>query len=105
MTLVHARDIILNAWVQDIVKEDDKVTGLVVATKDGLKLFRCKQVIDTSGDADICYLAGIPFELAGKIDPAQTLTTTFKMVNVDLEKRKSISKKEINNLIKIDNYS
>ncbi len=91
--------VLLNAWVQDIVKEDDKVTGLVVATKDGLKLFRCKQVIDTSGDADICYLAGIPFELAGKIDPAQTLTTTFKMVNVDLEKRKSISKKEINNLM------
>ena len=91
--------VLLNAWVQDVIKEDDKITALVVATKDGLKLFRCKQVIDTTGDADICYLAGIPFELAGAIDPAQTLTTTFKMVNVDLEKRKKISKKEINNLM------
>lgn len=91
--------VLLNAWVQDVVKEYERVTGLVVATKDGLKLFRSNQVIDTSGDADVCYLAGIPFELAGEIDPAQTLTTTFKMVNVDLEKRKTISKKEINNLM------
>jgi hypothetical protein len=90
---------LLNAWVQDVVKEDDKINGLIVATKDGLKLFRCNLVIDTSGDADVCYLAGIPFELAGELDPAQTLTTTFKMVNVDLEKRKTVSKKEINNLM------
>lgn len=92
-------NVLLNAWVQNVVKENDKISGLIVATKDGLKKYTCKQVIDTSGDADICYQAGIPFELAGEIDPAQTLTTTFKMVNVDLAKRKSISKKEINNLM------
>lgn len=91
--------VLLNAWVQDVVKEKDKIIGLIVATKDGLKRFSCKQVIDTSGDADVCYFGGISFELAGEIDPAQTLTTTFKMVNVDMNKRKTISKKEINNLM------
>lgn len=92
--------VLLNSWVQDVIKEEDGViSGLITATKSGLQLFRCKQVIDASGDADICFQAGIPYELAGDVDPAQTLTTTFKMVNVDLVKRKSVSKKEINELM------
>ncbi|MDN5214909.1 FAD-dependent oxidoreductase [Fulvivirgaceae bacterium BMA12] len=91
--------VLLNAWVQDVIKDGDRITGLLVATKGGLQIFHCKQVIDTSGDADICHQADIPYELAGNVDPAQTLTTTFKMVNVDLKKRKSISKKEVNALM------
>tara|TARA_R110002049_G_scaffold307720_2_gene509210 strand:+ start:39410 stop:40735 length:1326 start_codon:yes stop_codon:yes gene_type:complete len=91
--------VLLNAWVQDVIMHDGKVTGLVVATKDGLKVFKCKQVIDASGDADICHQAGLPYELAGEIDPAQTMTTTFKMVNVDLVKRKKVSKQDFNALM------
>ncbi len=91
--------ILLNAWIQDVIKQGDKITGLVIATKKGLAVYRSEFIIDASGDADICYMGGIPYELAGEIDPAQTLTTTFKMVNVDMEKRKSIAKSEINKLM------
>ncbi|HMR18372.1 MAG TPA: FAD-dependent oxidoreductase [Sphingobacterium sp.] len=91
--------VLLNAWIQDIIKEGDKITGLVVATKTGLAVYRSEFIIDASGDADICYMGGIPYELAGEIDPAQTLTTTFKMVNVDMEKRKQVPKSEINKLM------
>ncbi|AUP81561.1 FAD-dependent oxidoreductase [Flavivirga eckloniae] len=99
MVIEAGCNVLLNAWVQDVILEKGKVTGLVVATKDGLKVFRCKQVIDTSGDADICHQAGLPYELAGEIDPAQTMTTTFKMVNVDLAKRKTVTKQEVNTLM------
>lgn len=92
-------EILLNAWVQDTIIDSDKVVGLVVATKSGLQYVKCKLVIDASGDADICHQAGFPYELAGAIDPAQTLTTTFKMVNVDMAKRKKVSKQEVNALI------
>ncbi|NMH87965.1 FAD-dependent oxidoreductase [Flavivirga algicola] len=92
-------DILLNAWVQDTVTEGTTIKGLVVATKSGLQYITCKQVIDATGDADICHQAGIPYELAGLVDPAQTLTTTFKMVNVDMARRKTISKPEINALM------
>ncbi len=92
-------DILLNAWVQDTVTEGTAIKGLVVATKNGLQYMECKRVIDASGDADICHQAGIPYELAGLVDPAQTLTTTFKMVNVDMTKRKTMSKSEINALM------
>lgn len=86
--------ILLNASVQDVVVDDGRITGLVVATKDGLRFFSGKTYIDASGDADVCHFAGISYELAGEITPAQTLTTTFKMVNVDVARRKSISKQE-----------
>lgn len=91
--------ILLNAWVQDVVMEGKKITGLVIATKTGLAMYTARMIVDASGDADIVYQAGMDYELAGAIDPAQTLTTTFKMVNVDIPVRKSITKEQFHNLM------
>jgi hypothetical protein len=52
-------------------------------------------VIDCSGDADVCHQAGAPYERAGEIDPAQTLTTTFRMINVDIDRARQFSKQEL----------
>ncbi len=46
------------------------------------------RVIDASGDADFCHLAGLSYEKAGEREPAQSMTTTFRMANVDLYKFK-----------------
>lgn len=93
-------DVLLNAWVQDVTADNDgRITGLVVATKAGLRSFSGKTIIDASGDADVCHFAGVSYELAGAIDPAQTLTTTFKMVNVDIARRKTVPKKEFHALM------
>ena len=91
--------ILLNAWVQDVICENNSVSRLIIATKTGLSSFSAKIFIDASGDADICYMGGFPFELAGELAPAQTLTTTFQMVNVDIVKRKSVSKQAVNQLM------
>ena len=91
--------VLLRAWVQDVVANDGRIEKLIVATKLGLRQFEAKIVIDASGDADICHFAGISYELAGDLDPAQTLTTTFKMVNVDVPRRKSITKKDFHELM------
>jgi ribulose 1,5-bisphosphate synthetase/thiazole synthase len=92
--------ILLNAQVIDaIVAADGRVKELVVATKGGLRAFPARVLIDASGDADVCHFAGIDYELAGSVDPAQTLTTTFKMVNVDIARRKAVSKAEFHALM------
>ncbi|WP_332367582.1 FAD-dependent oxidoreductase [Spirosoma telluris] len=44
-----------------------------------------RRVIDASGDADFCHLAGFAYELAGEHEPVQSLTTTFRMSNVELD--------------------
>lgn len=61
-----------------------RIDSVVVHTKQGFGRIKAKRFIDASGDADLCHLGGIAYERAGEIDPAQTLTTTFCMSNVDL---------------------
>jgi glycine/D-amino acid oxidase-like deaminating enzyme len=84
--------VLLHAWVQDVIEEGERLTGLVVATKKGLCAVRAQVIVDASGDADVCAAAGVSFELAGEQEPAQSLTTTFRVCNVDLERRKTVSK-------------
>jgi hypothetical protein len=56
-------------------------------------------VIDASGDADLCHHAGFGLEVAGELGPAQTLTTTFRMANVDHERRRTIGKEGLHALM------
>jgi hypothetical protein len=92
-------DILLHAFVQDATLDDGRVSSLNVATKAGLREVSSGVVVDCSGDADVCFHAGIGFELAGELDPAQTLTTTFRMVNVDHVARKTITKEQLHQLM------
>lgn len=87
--------VLLHAFVQHAEQRDGRVHELLVATKAGLRRVRTKVVVDASGDADVCHHAGLGYELAGELAPAQTLTTTFRMVNVDLAARATIDKDEL----------
>lgn len=87
--------ILLHAFLQDVVVNDGRVEQLVVATKSGLIRIGGRIFIDASGDADLSHHAGFGYELAGMEAPAQTLTTTFKMVNVDIARREQISTAEL----------
>lgn len=87
--------VLLHAQVQAASVEDARTTTLLLATKAGLRTVSGQVVVDASGDADVCFFGGFGYELAGDLRPAQTLTTTFKLVNVDTERRRSISKDEL----------
>ncbi len=84
--------ILLHAMLQDVEVRDGRVESVTLATRAGLARVRATTFIDASGDADLCAFAGFGFEMAGEIDPAQTLTTTFRMANVDLDRRRTVSK-------------
>ncbi len=84
--------VLLHAMLQAAEVRDSRVESVIVATRAGLARVRATVFIDASGDADLSAFAGFDFETAGETDPAQTLTTTFRMVNVDLERRRAVSK-------------
>jgi hypothetical protein len=86
--------ILLYAWIQDASLSGQRLQSLTVATKQGLRKVVGNYFVDATGDADLCYFAGAPCELAGEHEPAQMLTTTFKVGNVDVALRKTLSKKE-----------
>ena len=83
--------ILLHTTLQAVEVRDGRVVSLVVATRAGLARVRATSFIDASGDADLSAFAGFGFETAGESSPAQTLTTTFRMVNVDLTRRRTLS--------------
>ena len=91
--------VLLHAFVQDADVSDGRISRLLVATKAGLRHVEAKVFVDASGDADVAHHAGLAYELAGEIDPAQTLTTTFRMANVDHERRLGISKEQMHALL------
>lgn len=91
--------VLLHSFVQDVQVVDGQVRRLLVATKAGLRTVSPKIVIDASGDADVCGFAGFGYELAGDEAPAQSLTTTFKVVNVDMSERKTINKDQLHALM------
>jgi hypothetical protein len=65
---------------------DGVLCGVVIATKSGFYCITARRFIDASGDADLCHLASIPYEKAGELEPAQTLTMTFRICNVDFDR-------------------
>jgi flavin-dependent dehydrogenase len=91
--------VLLHAFVQDVVVSGERIAELVMATKAGLRRVGARVVIDASGDADVCHHAGFGYELAGDLEPAQTLTTTFRMTNVDVARRKSVGKSGRSHLV------
>jgi hypothetical protein len=82
--------VLLHAVLQGAEVRDGRIRSIVIATRAGPARVDATTFIDASGDADLCMYAGFGFETAGESDPAQTLTTTFRMVNVDLERRRAV---------------
>ena len=71
----------------DVIKEGERVAGIIVETKEGRAVIRAKQVIDASGDGDVCVRAGVPFAQGRESDGGvQPMTMIFKMVDVDTDR-------------------
>ena len=78
----------VRVWLHCILVEvETSSTGAIEAaifwSKRGIFKVKARRYIDASGDADLCHHAGLDYEKAGDIDPAQTMTTTFRMSNVN----------------------
>ena len=91
--------LLLHSFLQDVSVADGRVNSVLLATKAGLRQVSATTFIDTSGDGDLSHFAGFGYELAGGLAPAQTLTTTFRMVNVDQDARRGVTKDDLRGLM------
>jgi glycine/D-amino acid oxidase-like deaminating enzyme len=85
--------VLLHAFVVGVQVDDGRVAGVDVATKGGLRTIRPRVVVDASGDADVCALAGAPYEAPG--ENVQSLSTVFRVGNVDVERAQALPKDEL----------
>ena len=88
---------LLHTSLVDVAMEEEEKLTCIFWNKSGFYKIKAKRVIDASGDADFSHLAGFNYEIAGDLEPAQSMTTTFRMSNVNLEKFKNSGGKEMLN--------
>jgi hypothetical protein len=89
---------LLHAFVFGVQVEECRVVSVDVATKSGVRRLRPRVVVDASGDADVCALAGAPFESPG--DNVQSLSTVFRVANVDVARAEAVPKQELWSLMR-----
>ncbi len=87
LILQQGVEYLLHATLVDVIPENEGYT-CIFWTKGGFYRVIARRVIDATGDADFSHLAGFDYEIAGESEPAQSMTTTFRMSNVDLEEYK-----------------
>ena len=68
----------------DAVVENNRVVGVVVATKRGLQTIRAKTVVDCSGDADVAFYAEA--ETMIEADALMPMTLGLSLTNIDKTK-------------------
>ena len=92
--------ILLHALLQAVATDEaGRARSVAIATRAGPRRIDARVFVDASGDADLCAFARFGFETAGDLEPAQSLTTTFRMANVDASRRGALTKGDLHRLM------
>jgi hypothetical protein len=76
-------EVLLFAHVTSVLRDGNRVRGVVLHTKAGPQLATGTTVIDASGDGDVAALAGVPFMYGRPSDGhVQPMTSYFRILNV-----------------------
>jgi 2-polyprenyl-6-methoxyphenol hydroxylase-like FAD-dependent oxidoreductase len=97
--------VLLYSFVVDAQSHDGRVASVSVANKAGLQDVEAEVFVDASGDADVLARAGGAFEAIGSLAPVQSLTTTFRVGNVDMARATAVPKDELWALMRDANQS
>lgn len=79
--------LLLHAFLSDVLLDSRGLHGVVVETKAGRQAIPAKVVVDATGDADVVARAGAPFELGRAEDGhLQPVSRIFRVGNVHLDR-------------------
>jgi hypothetical protein len=79
-------DLLLHAWFLGSHVEDERVTGVSVATVGGGRSYRGRVVIDATADALVAASAGVPTQKGDERGRVQPASLMFRLSHVDLGK-------------------
>lgn len=80
-------DILYHTFAVDVIKEDNYIKGVVIASKSGLEAVLAKIIIDATGDADIAAYAGVEFLKGRESDGlCQPGTLNFRLCGINVDK-------------------
>jgi hypothetical protein len=74
---------LLHSFISGVVRSGDAIEAVVIATKKGPRAVRGRVFVDATGDADVVFHSGCPWEM-GEPRRVQYPSMQFYMQNVDL---------------------
>ena len=86
-------DVLLHTWATGVELRERR--AIRVWNKGGESIIEAGAIVDASGDADLCAMAGVPYEDARSTPNLQSLSTIFRVANVDMEKALALPKTEL----------
>jgi hypothetical protein len=88
-------EILLHTWATGVQVRDGRIEAIRLWNKGGESTVEAGAVVDASGDADVSAMAGVKYEDASSTPNLQSLSTIFRVANVDVERAASLPKTEL----------
>ena len=88
-------EILLHTWATGVQLHDGRIGGVRLWNKGGESFVEGSVVVDASGDADLCAMAGVRYEDIRSTPNLQSLSTIFRVANVDIDRAASLPKTEL----------
>lgn len=93
-------DLLLHTWATGVRAasggtESRRLTAIRLWNKGGERWVAAGAVVDASGDADVSAMAGVPHDAPADGQTVQSLSTLFKVANVDLDRARSVPKADL----------
>jgi glycine/D-amino acid oxidase-like deaminating enzyme len=88
-------ELLLHTWATGVRLGDGAGSAVRVWNKGGERWFEAGVLIDASGDADLAAMAGADYEDLTTTGQVQSLSTLFRLANVDVERATQTPKAEL----------
>lgn len=80
-------EILFHSFVNEVIMEENRIVAVLIQTKKGPLAVAADIVIDATGDADVAFAAGVPFEQGRQKDGlCQPGTISLRLAGADVEK-------------------
>ena len=87
--------LLLHAWATGARVRGSTVDAVRTWSKGGERWFAAGAVVDASGDADVCAMAGAGYDDARTTPATQAVSTLFTVANVDVARASAVPKAEL----------
>ncbi len=88
-------DLLLHTWATGVRLSNGAVNAVRLWNKGGERWIEAAVIVDASGDADISAMAGARYDDARTTGKVQSLSTLFRLANVDIERASQVPKAEL----------
>ncbi|HYT11675.1 MAG TPA: FAD-dependent oxidoreductase [Candidatus Nitrosopolaris sp.] len=88
-------EVLLHTWATGVRMHESRIHSVRLWNKGGESVVEAGAIVDASGDADLCAMAGVPYEDASSTPNLQSLSTIFRVANVDLDRAAKLPKTDL----------